>query len=54
MVAEVIAWVFNMITVLVLLALCLALSNWSFIFLTTDYVFDGATTTSCYAEIEKN
>lgn len=40
------AWVFNMITVLVLLTPCLALSNSIF----DNYVFGGAKTMRCCAE----
>lgn len=49
MVAEVIAWVFNMITVLVLVTPCLALSDLS-LFFTIGCMFDGAMPMSC-AEI---
>lgn len=46
------AWVFNMITVLVLLTPCLALSNLNLIL--DNYVFDGAKTMRCCAEILKD
>lgn len=49
MVAEGTAWVCNMITVLVLLTPCLALSNSSLVF--DNWLrFDGAMTMGCYAE----